>query len=117
MRITRLSIKNFRCFDNFATDLAGKSRFLIGENAIGKSSLITAIARALARDRAFHRYDFFDLAQIIDIQVTLTELDTTQLGIFAEVADFGGSPSLTIGVKVVWDPDGEECEVTHGYPT
>ena len=74
MRITSLSIQNFRCFDNFSIDLSGKSRFLIGENAIGKSSLISAIARAMARERGFQRSDFLDLNRLIEIQVTLTDL-------------------------------------------
>lgn len=117
MRITRVLIENFRCFDHFTIDLAGESRLLIGENAIGKSSLITAIARALGRERGFQRSDFLDLARGIDIRVTLTGLDTTQLGIFAEAADFGATTSLTVGVMVAWDPDAEESDVTHGYPT
>src|SRR5712692_267629 len=117
MRITRVSIENFRCFDRFTIDLAGESRLLIGENAIGKSSLITGIARALGRERGFQQSDFLDLARGIDIRVTLTGLGTNQLGTFAEAADFGANTSLTVGVMVIWDPDTEECDVTHGYPT
>jgi len=117
MRITRVSIKNFRCFNSFTIDLAAESRLLIGENAVGKSSLITGIARALGRERGFQRSDFLDFAREIDIRVTLTGLDTSQLGIFAEAADFGATTSLTVGVMVVWDPDAEESDVMHGYPT
>jgi len=117
MRITRVSIENFRCFDRFTIDLAGESRLLIGENAIGKSSLITGIARTLGRERGFQRSDFLDLGRAIDIRVTLTGLDPSQLGVFADAADFGATTSLTVGVMVVWDPDTEESDVTHGYPT
>lgn len=117
MRITHVSIENFRCFGHFAIDVGGESRLLVGENAIGKSSLITGIARALGRERGFQQSDFLDLAHAIDIRVTLTGLDTNQLGTFAEAADFGSATSLTVAVMVTWDPDTEECDVRHGYPT
>lgn len=117
MRITSVTIENFRTLDAFALDFEGESRYLVGENAIGKSSLITAIARALGRDRTFERADFLDLTRPVDIRVTLTDLDERQLGVFADVADFGAAPTVTMGVMALWDPDEEEIEVTHGYPT
>jgi predicted ATPase len=117
MRIVRVSVDNFRCFERFALDLSGESRFLIGENAVGKSSLITAIARAVGRERGFQRTDFLDTNRAIDIQVTFTGLDGGDLGVFAEAADFGAVPSLTVGVMAVWDSNMEETDVTHGYPT
>ena len=93
MRITRITVENFRSLDAFALDLEGESRFIVGENAIGKSSLITAIARAVGRDRTFSRTDFLDLAKPIDIRVTLIGLDAAQLGVFADAADFGAVTS------------------------
>lgn len=117
MRITQVYVENFRCFDEFSIDLAGESRLLVGENAIGKSSLITAIARGLGRDRGFQRSDFLDESHAIQIRITLTGLNAAQLGVFAECADFGSPTSLTVGATAVWDADTEECEVTLGYPT
>ena len=117
MRITRVTVGNFRSFDAFVLDFDAESRFIVGENAIGKSSLITAIARALGRDRTFSRSDFFDLARPIDIRVTLIGMDAAQLGVFADAADFGTVTSVTMGVTALWDADVEEVEVTHGYPT
>jgi AAA domain, putative AbiEii toxin, Type IV TA system len=117
MRITRVMVENFRSLDAFALDLEGESRFLVGENAIGKSSLITAIERAMGRDRMFSRSDFVDLARPIDIRVILIGMDAAQLGVFADAADFGAVTSVTMGVTALWDPDAEEVEVTHGYPT
>lgn len=117
MRITRVTVENFRSLDAFALDLEAGSRFIVGENAIGKSSLITAIARAVGRDRTFSRSDFFDIARPIDIRVTLIGLDAAQLGVFADAADFGSVTSVTMGVTALWDPDAEDVEVTHGYPT
>jgi ABC-type cobalamin/Fe3+-siderophores transport system ATPase subunit len=117
MRITRIAVENFRSLDGFAIDLEAESRFIVGENAIGKSSLITAIARALGRDRIFSRSDFLDLAKPIEIRVTLIGLDSAQLGVFADAADFGAVTSVTMGVTAIWDSDAEEIEVVHGYPT
>ena len=117
MRITRITVENFRSLDAFALDLEAESRFIVGENAIGKSSLITAIARAVGRDRTFSRSDFLDLKRPIDIRVTLIGLDAAQLGVFADAADFGAVTSVTMGVTALWDPDAEEIEITHGYPT
>lgn len=117
MRITRVTVENFRSLDAFALDLEAESRFIVGENAIGKSSLITAIARAVGRERSFSRSDFFDVGRPIDIRVTLTGLDAAQLGVFADAADFSAATSVTMGVTALWDPDAEEVEVTHGYPT
>ena len=103
MRITRVTVENFRSLDAFVLDLEGESRFLVGENAIGKSSLITAIARAVGRERTFSRSDFVDLARPIDIRVTLTALDAAQLGVFADAADFGAVTSVTMGITALWD--------------
>jgi hypothetical protein len=57
------------------------------------------------------------LAEPIDIRVTLVDLDPSQLGVFADAADFGAVTSVTMGVTALWDPDAEEVEITHGYPT
>jgi predicted ATP-dependent endonuclease of OLD family len=50
MRIRRIEIRNFRSFRQFELDLDGESIFVIGENAGGKTSLLTAVARAFGRD-------------------------------------------------------------------
>lgn len=117
MRILRVVIENFRCLNKFSLDVAGESRFLIGENAIGKSSLLAAIARALGKERGFQRTDFHDLSKAIDIQVTLGSLSKAELAVFPEAVDFAKPATLTVGAQAIWDPDSEECEATHGYPT
>lgn len=118
MRICTVSIQNFRSLASLNIDLEGRSRFLIGENAVGKSSLLTAIARALARDsHGFQRDDFHDRNSAIDIRLVLIGLNDEQCGVFADAADFGDETTLTVGVCAIWDPDAEEVDVTHGYPT
>src|SRR5208282_189842 len=44
LKLNRLSIDNFRSFDNFALDVGGRSLFIISENGGGKTSLISALA-------------------------------------------------------------------------
>lgn len=78
MKISRIEIRNFRSFRNFAVNLDGASMFIIGENAGGKTSLLTAIARALGRDLNFRIEDFADRQKAIEIEVTLTCLDQGQ---------------------------------------
>lgn len=47
-KIQRVQIKNFKNIENLELDLQGKSIFLIGDNALGKSSIIQAIWVALS---------------------------------------------------------------------
>src|SRR6266545_7780619 len=44
MEISRIEIRNFRSFRQFELNLDGESMFVIGENAGGKTSLLTAVA-------------------------------------------------------------------------
>lgn len=47
MRITSLSIKNFRCFESLTLDLKVGLNILVGENSAGKSSVFLAISKLL----------------------------------------------------------------------
>lgn len=46
MRIDRLDVQNFRCFDTLALDLHPEFNVLIGENGAGKTALLEALAVA-----------------------------------------------------------------------
>lgn len=117
MRIQQVEARNFRSLANFNLDLGGRSAFVIGENGAGKTSLLTAIARALGRDLAFTSADFADLALPIELCVTLTDLDGQQRGIFGNYVDFGaGTPTLRIQSRAVWNAVAEEADVENGYP-
>lgn len=117
MKIQRVTIKNFRSFKEFTLDLGGNCRFVIAECAIGKTSLLTAIYRAMGKDRgSFTKADFGDVGETIEIELLLTDFDPDQRGILCERLDFG-SGSLTVGVRVTWDEAEESAVVEHGYPT
>lgn len=117
MKVSRVEIENFRSFQSFALDLAGESVFIIGENAGGKTSLLTAVARALGRDLTFTAADFADRAQPIRLEVLLTDLDPAQSSTFGNYADFAATPpSLRIAVRAIWDSAAEEADVEHYFP-
>jgi ABC-type cobalamin/Fe3+-siderophores transport system ATPase subunit len=116
MKIQRLKIKNFRSFTDFSLNLSGSSRFVIAACAGGKTSLLTAINRALGKDRGFTKADFGDLDETIEIELVLSDLDASQRATFCERIDFA-SNELTFGVRVTWDDADENPVVEHGYPT
>ncbi len=117
MRIQRIELRNFRSFTSFDLEFGGRSVLVIGENAGGKTSLLTAIARALGRDLAFTSADFADLQQPIELRVTLSDLDAAQRSVFGNYVQFGpGAPTLQLQARAVWNPAAEEAEVEHGYP-
>jgi len=117
MKIQRVELHNFRSFAHFDLDLSGRSVFVIGENGGGKTSLLTAVARALGRDPNFTSADFTDLTKPIELRVTLTDLDVQQQGIFGNYVDFGaGAPTLRMQTRVIWNAAAEEAETEHGYP-
>ena len=117
MQISRIEIRNFRSFHDFAVDLNGESIFVIGENAGGKTSLLTAVARAFGRDLNFRAEDFADRQQAIEIEVTLTNLDHAQAAVFGNYADFSTMPpTLRVATRAIWDTAAEEADVEHHYP-
>ena len=116
LKIERLVIRNFRCFDNFDLNIGGRSLFLIGENASGKSSLLTAIVRALGRDRMFTRADFRDTQEAIEIEVSLSDFTVEQRGLYADYVRFGPPTTLVVGVRAIWNDAAEEVEIEHHYP-
>jgi predicted ATPase len=108
VKIERLVSRNFRGFDNFALDVGGRSLFLIGENAGGKSSLLMAIVRGLGRDLSFTRADFRDTQQPIEIEVSLSDFTVEQRGLYGDYIRFGPPATLVVGVRAIWNDASEE---------
>jgi predicted ATPase len=117
MRISEVQVSNFRSFRSFTLELDGESIFVIGENGGGKTSLLTAIARALGRDLHFGAEDFAERTQPIEIEVALTELNQSQAAVFGNHADFNTAPpTLRVAVRAIWDANAEEADVEHYFP-
>lgn len=116
MKIQHIKIRNFRGFRTFDLPLEGRSIFVIGENAGGKTSLLTAIARALGRDLTFTRADFSDIQAPIELEVTLSDFDQRQRGLFGGYIQFGNPRTLEVGVRAIWNEAAEDADVEHHYP-
>src|SRR4051794_12931102 len=97
MRLTRLTIANFRNLDGVDIPLAG-SPVVVGENRVGKSNLVHAIrlvldpglsnaARRLGRDDFSDHLGDEPTASGAEIRVTL------------EVEDFGDDPGLMAALR------------------
>lgn len=118
MRIQRVQITNFRSFERLDLELAGQSLFVIGENAGGKTSLLTGIVRALGRDLHFRRPDFRDPSVPVELTVTIDHLSIEQRKLLADHAEFppGQPPRLTTQARAIWDESQEEADVEHLFP-
>lgn len=115
MRITHLSISNFRGVSTLNLSLAGQPALLLGANGAGKSATLTAAAKALGVDRGMRMEDVVDPTQPVELTVTLDDLGTDLTGVFSSRVTFGpGGPTLTLGVHAV--VDGSEIEMVHGFP-
>lgn len=117
MRLQRIQIKNFRCFDDFDLTVGGDSVTVVAPNAGGKTTLLVAIGSALSGARGFGRRDFRDLDEPLEIVATLKEFDPDDQGAFADAIRFSGpEPTLEIGIRAIWDDDAEQVDITWGFP-
>ncbi|MDI9348482.1 MAG: AAA family ATPase [Candidatus Symbiobacter sp.] len=53
MKIEQINIKNFRCFKDLTVDFNDKLNVIVGANASGKSSFLTALAATIERGELF----------------------------------------------------------------
>jgi energy-coupling factor transporter ATP-binding protein EcfA2 len=115
MRLTHLSIRNFRGIASLSLTLGSESLLLVGANGAGKSAVLTAAAKAFGVDRGMSVEDFVDPSQPVEITATLSDLGSL-VGDFNAQAAFGpGGPTVTLGVHA--SVDGPEVEVVHGFPS
>jgi predicted ATPase len=116
MRLTQLTIQNFRGIASLSLQLNGDSLLLLGANGAGKSAVLAAIAKSLGADRGVAAEDFLDPSRPVEITVTLDRLGEDLAGTFNRQATFApGGPFLTIGVHA--SLEGPEVEVVHGFPS
>ncbi len=116
MKLQRLEIKNFRCFDSFDLVVNGESLFFISENGGGKTSLFSALALALGRG-SLVLTDFRDPNVGIEIIATFMWLDPNEQADLTDAVDFAVPPILKVGVKATWDGAAEIVDATQGFPT
>lgn len=81
MKINKISIKNFRCFQDIDVSLMDHVTLFVGKNGAGKSTILDAVAVAVSTflcgieggvsrsiQKEDSRYNFYDLEGIVDAQ-------------------------------------------------
>jgi putative ATP-dependent endonuclease of the OLD family len=116
MKLETIELKNFRCFGSLTIPVGGTSLFIVSENAGGKSSLLTAVAKALGRDPFAAAADFDSLTDPFEVIVTLTGFEPADQATFPDELSFKGKPSLRVGMRAVWDAAEREADVRVGFP-
>lgn len=116
MKLQRIALRNFRCFEDFTLDVAGEPLLVIGPNGGGKTSLVTGIRRALHGGSVELR-EFRDQTAAVELIATVSGIPPAAQGVFADALDFGTSPpTLRIGLRATWDAVEMRVESVHGFP-
>ncbi|HSB66586.1 MAG TPA: DNA replication/repair protein RecF [Anaerolineales bacterium] len=99
MRLTHLSLTNFRNFTRLDLDIPAGTVMLVGDNAQGKTSLLEAIY-FLATLTSFHASSDKQLINFIEAR--------RSLAVARIVADFNrGLESHRLEVRIIQEPDGQ----------
>jgi len=85
MRIKRVKIHNYRNLDGAEVFFADDCNFIVGENNLGKSNLLSLFNIIFSR-RSFDNEDFADEAQPIEIHLRL-KLADIEIGHFGDLFD------------------------------
>lgn len=85
MRIKSLTVKNYRNLDTLYVSLDGACNFIVGENNLGKSNLLTLL-NILFTSKSFQYDDFTDLTKPIEIEFQLA-LIPVEIGHFQDLFD------------------------------
>ena len=116
MRLERIELRNFRCYEDFALELGGQSVLVIGSNASGKTSLLAAIRSALNGGTLDVR-DLRDRSKPAELIATVSGIPAAAQGDFADAVDITTTPpTVRVGLRAKWDVQEERLELTHGFP-
>ncbi|WPV67115.1 ATP-dependent nuclease [Chitinophaga sp. LS1] len=85
MQIKKLVIKNYRNLDGQKVSFADNCNFIVGENNLGKSNLLS-IFQIIFTNRAFKYEDFTDVSKPIEIGLQL-KLEEIEIGHFEDLFD------------------------------
>ena len=125
MRLTNLTIQNFRCIRNLSLDL-DETTVLIGENNTGKTAVLEAVKACLERLRGRRQFDEYDYrlahegdspteAEPIEIQLSFVESETAPwveaaAQTLADVTAFGPDERRRVTLRVIsqFDTDANE---------
>jgi len=94
LRVTNIEISNYRNLDGVKISLCEDSNFIVGENNVGKSNILSLL-NTLFCYRSFNEDDFNDSAKPITIQLRL-KLDDIEIGHFRDLFDATDYRSINI---------------------
>lgn len=94
MKITKLQIQNYRNLNGISIDLEEQCNFIVGENSLGKSNLLTLL-NSLFSARAYPLPDFTDSSKPLVIIVTLS-LEDVEIGHFEDLFDLSDYSSINV---------------------
>lgn len=97
MKISSLSVKNYRNLDSLSLTLANDINFIVGENNIGKSNLLCLIDSVLSA-KSFNEKDFADINLPIEVEVSLF-LNDEEIGLFDDLCDPQNISNINIIAK------------------
>lgn len=109
MRLLALDVDNYRNLSGLNFSLHPEMNFIIGDNNIGKSNVLSLLENLFA-GRPFSNSDYLDKTKPIQISVTL-KLEDFERGIFDDVCDPSESDTITLGVTQL--PLDEHLSVVH----
>jgi len=85
MRITKADIRNYRNLDSVSVCFADDCNFIVGENNVGKSNLLTLFS-ILFHSRSFKYEDFKDPSMPIEVILKI-KLEDIEVGHFQDLFD------------------------------
>ena len=95
MRITRAKVSNYRNIDGISVIFNPDSSYIIGENNLGKSNLLTLLETVFNGGRGFDEKDFADPEKPIEIEIDIRLL-TSEQGFFGDIFSPGDASLLKI---------------------
>lgn len=109
MKVTKLSVKNYKNLDDINIDLDDNCNFIVGENNLGKSNLLD-LFKIIFSNRSFEESDFMDASISISIELTI-KLDDIELGNFEDLCD--GNDTNTINIICKQETVDDNIEFHH----
>lgn len=110
MQIKKLTINNYRNLDGQTVSFADNCNFIVGENNLGKSNLLS-IFQILFTNRAFKYNDFTDISKPIEITIQL-KLEDIEVGHFEDLFDTEDYHLINITCKQITSDDNIEFSHT-----
>lgn len=109
MFIKKISVKNFRAFENSQFHFNEVINFIVGRNNIGKSNLLSLLNKTLKNNR-FQENDFNDLDSPIIVKMSV-KLKSEELGIFEDL--FSPEDNSIINLQITQNDPYDDFLVTH----